>query len=372
MLARRMHLDNAVIDALAHGYERWNGNGFPSGQQQDAIPLAVRVAIVGRDADLFIRMGEDPADQLRRRSGHAYDPTVVQAFLTIGSEAVESFDRDDDWHAVLSAEPQPVVRISERALEDTLDVFADFADLKSTWMRGHSPAVANLAEAAAAAAGLSSSECQLLRRAGLVHDLGRVGVENGIWDKPGKLTTEEWERVRLHPYYTQRILEHCLALQPLVEPAACHHERLDRSGYHRGYGADQLSMSARILGVADAYVAMTSDRPHRRALTRADAAASLEAEASAGRLDQQAVASVLSAAGEPRTAARRSLPAGLTERECEVLGLIARGRTNRDVATRLNISPKTVGRHVENIYLKIDVSTRAGAALFAMQHHLLA
>ena len=372
MLARRMHLDDAVIDALAHGYERWDGGGFPSGLQKDAIPLAIRIAAVARDADLFIRMGEDPAEHLRRRSGRAYDPTVVQAFLHVGPEAVEAFDQDDDWHAVLNAEPEPVVNISQRALDDTLEVFADFVDLKSAWMRGHSLAVASLAEAAAATAGLSSSERQMLRRAGLVHDLGRVGIENGIWDKPGTLTTEEWERVRLCPYYTQRILERCSVLRSLVEPAVCHHERLDRSGYHRGYGADQLSISARILAVADAYVAMTSDRLHRPALSRTEAAALLEADASAGRLDRHAVASVLSATGEPRSAARRSLPAGLTEREAEVLSLIACGKTNRDVAATLNISPKTVGRHVENIYLKIDVSTRAGAALFAMQHHLLA
>ncbi len=150
-----------------------------------------------------------------------------------------------------------------------------------------------------------------------------------------------------------------------------HHERLDGSGYHRGLSQDGLTSSARLLAAADAYAAMTADRPHRPAFTPDEAARMLEADVAAGRLDAAAVAAVLSAGGLDRPVLRRSRPGGLTDRELQVLRLIARGHTNREAARILGISPKTVGRHVENVYNKIGVATRAGAAVFAMQHRLL-
>jgi HD-GYP domain-containing protein (c-di-GMP phosphodiesterase class II) len=209
-----------------------------------------------------------------------------------------------------------------------------------------------------------------LRWAGLVHDLGRVAVENGIWDKAGPLTTLEWERVRLHAYYTERILVRCRSLAFLVEPATSHHERLDGSGYHRSLSAEALSRADRILAAADVFAALTADRPHRPAFTDGEAARTLEAEAE-GILDGDAVACVLAAAGQRATPSPARWPADLTDREVEVLRLIARGRSNREVAERLFISAKTVGRHVENVYAKIGVSSRGAAALFAMEHRLL-
>ena len=165
------------------------------------------------------------------------------------------------------------------ALDAVLAAFADFADLKSPWIRGHSRRVASLAEEAGRHAGLDDAACDDLRRAGLVHDLGRVAVENGIWDKPGPLTTSEWERVRLHPYYTERILARCRSLASLVEPASSHHERLDGSGYHRSLPAEALSRDDRILAAADVFAALTADRPHRPAFADDEAARTLEAEA---------------------------------------------------------------------------------------------
>jgi HD-GYP domain-containing protein (c-di-GMP phosphodiesterase class II) len=260
--------------------------------------------------------------------------------------------------------------IGEDTLELVLSAFADFADLKSPWTRGHSRRVASLAERAGRHAGLDEAACDVLRRAGLVHDLGRVAVENGIWDKPGPLTTAEWERVRLHPYYTERILVRCRSLASLVEPASSHHERLDGSGYHRSLAADSLSREGRILAAADVFAALTADRPHRPALADDAAAGILEAETGRG-LDPDAVACVLAAAGQRDAPLSSRWPADLTDREVEVLRLIARGRSNRDVGEQLFISPKTVGRHVENLYAKTGVSSRAAAALFAMEHGLL-
>jgi HD-GYP domain-containing protein (c-di-GMP phosphodiesterase class II) len=371
MLAGRLGLDAPVTQALGHAFERWDGTGDPARLRGDAIPAAARIALVACDADLFSRLGEDPARPLLERAGKAYDPTVVDAFVRTGPSALADFDAGDGWSEVLGCEPAPHATIDGGRLARVCHALADFADLKSIWMRGHSPSVADLAESAGAEMGLGDGDRRTLRHAGLVHDLGRVGVVNGIWDKPGPLTAEEWERVRLHPYLTHRVLSRCCALAPLADLASAHHERLDRSGYHRGVGLESLSISQRILAAADVYAAISADRPYRPAFSRSQAAILLDAEARAGNLDAEAVDAVLAAAGVTQREGRRHWPAGLTVREVEVLRLLARGWTNRRVAGHLSISPKTVGRHVENIYLKAGVSTRAGAALFAMEHRLL-
>jgi HD-GYP domain-containing protein (c-di-GMP phosphodiesterase class II)/DNA-binding CsgD family transcriptional regulator len=368
MLARRAGLGEAVVHALAHAYERWDGKGSPAGLERDAIPLAVRVVVVAKDADLAWLLGADPREWLRERRGRAYDPTVVDAFAEAGPGVLAALNGSDEWDAALAAEPGPVSTVAAENLDALLAAFADFADLKSPWIRGHSRRVASLAAAAGRLAGLDEARCTGLRRAGLVHDLGRVAVENGIWDRPGPLTSAEWERVRLHPYYTERILARCGSLATLVEPASSHHERVDGSGYHRSLPATALSRDDRILAAADVYTALGADRPHRPAHSDDVAARLLESDRG---LDPDAVACVLAAAGRADAQPPPRWPALLTDREVEVLRLIARGRSNREVAARLVLSPKTVGRHVENLYRKIGVSSRAAAAVFAMEHRLL-
>ena len=225
--------------------------------------------------------------------------------------------------------------------------------------------------AAAGAAGLPDDDAVALGRAALVHDVGRVGVPNGVWDRRGPLSAEQWERVRLHPYLTERVLRRCSLLAPNADVAARHHERVDGSGYHRGTSGGQFDQGARLLAAADAYHAMTEDRPHRPALTASDAASQLAADVDAGRFGRVEVDAVLAAAGQPRLQAAATNPAGLTDREVEVLCLIARGRLNKQVAATLGISAKTVGHHIEHIYAKAGVATRAGATLFAMERGLL-
>ena len=174
----------------------------------------------------------------------------------------------------------------------------------------------------------------------------------------------------MHPYLTERMLHQSEALAPLGAIAVQHRERLDGSGYPRGLSGAAISRPARILGAADAYQAMREPRPHRAERSADEAAAELRADVKAGRLDAEAVEAVLGAAGH-RVSRRREGPAGLTAREVEVLRLLARGLSNKEIAERLVISPKTVGNHIEHIYAKIDASTRAAASLFAMQHGLL-
>ena len=363
MLARRLGLADRVTEALGYAYERWDGKG-PSGLVGDEIPLEVRVTMVARDADMFARLGEDVASILRQRQGRAYDPTVVEAFIRLSPT-----HRDAEWEEVIRAEPEPATHIED--LDDALTAVADFVDIKSPWTRGHSRQVSELARRAGELAGVGSEESRLLGQAGLVHDLGRVGIENGIWDKSDGLGAGEWEKVRLHPYLTGRVLSRCEALSGLSDLASSHHERIDGTGYHRGISGGHLSDSARILAAADVLAALTAERPYRSARTLEEAARVLKEEANDGLLDPKAADWVVAAAGGPPARAGSPNPGGLSDREVEVLRLLARGHTNRRLGEELFISPKTVGRHVENIYAKIGVSTRAGATVFAMEHRLL-
>jgi HD-GYP domain-containing protein (c-di-GMP phosphodiesterase class II) len=357
---------------LAHAYERWDGKGHPGGLSGEEVPVAVRIVTVARDAELWARHAGWPAasEVLAHRRGHAYDPAVVDVVVEVGERCLGDLG-DNLCAAVLAAEPAPAAAISVDGFDQALVAIADFTDLKSPWLRGHSPAVAELAVSAAAAAELTEAESAALGRAALVHDVGRVGVPNGIWDRPGPLSVEQWERVRLHPYLTERVLHRCAPLAPLAAVAGRHHERADGSGYHRGATSAELDVAARLLAASDCYHAMTEDRPHRPALTAAAAASQLLADAAAGRFGRVEVDAVLTAAGHPAAVAAVAHPAGLTDREVEVLRMIARGRANKQVAAALGISAKTVGRHVEHIYAKAGVSTRAGATLFAMEQGLL-
>jgi HD-GYP domain-containing protein (c-di-GMP phosphodiesterase class II) len=371
-LATRLGMVDSVCQSLAHAYERWDGKGHPAGLAGEEVPVAVRIVAAARDAEMWARQAGWPAaaQVLTHRRGHGYDPAVVDALVADGEHWLAELG-DDPCARILDAEPAPVRTIDADELDRAIAAVADFTDLKSPFLRGHSPGVAGLAAAAARAAGLSEAGAAMLGRAALVHDVGRVGIPSGIWDHPGPLSAEQWERVRLHPYLSERVLHRCKVLAPFADIAARHHERADGSGYHRGASGDQLALGARLLAAADAYHAMTEDRPHRPARTPADAASQLLDQLDAGRFARVEVDAVLDAAGQESRPVITARPAGLTEREVDVLRLIARGHANKQVAATLGISPKTVGHHIEHIYTKTAVTTRAGATLFAMENGLL-
>jgi HD-GYP domain-containing protein (c-di-GMP phosphodiesterase class II) len=306
----------------------------------------------------------------RRNSGSQFDPSLVNLFCEHAARLLDGLDQAAEWDAVVGAEPGLSRRVADAELDEVLVAMADLVDLKSPYFAGHSRGVANLVAAAARLAGHSDADVGTVRRAALVHDLGRLGVSNAIWDKPGPLTEAEYERVRLHPYLTDRMLTRLTALGPSREIAARHHERLDGSGYPRGLTAASLTPLDRLLAAADVYHAKTEPRPHRAALGAEQASRALQTEVNRNRLDATAVAAVLQAAGH-RAQARRSGPAGLTSREVEVLGLLARGQSNKRIAQELVVAPKTVSNHVEHIYQKIGVSSRAAATLYATRQGLL-
>jgi len=370
-LAERLGLGADVRESLRQTYERWDGKGA-YGMKGEEIALSSRLINLADVVEVFGRTGGVDAAIMvaRERSGTQFDPELVDAFCEQAPMVLTELDQTPSWEAVIAAEPALGRGIAGEELELALEAIGEFAELKSPWIMGHVHAVRSLVTEAATSFGLPNDDLTELRKAACVYDLGRLGVPNTVWDKPGPLTRSELERVRTHPYLSERMLAFVPSLEALGRIAVQHHERLDGSGYPRGLSGDQIATTARLLAAADAYQALCEPRPHRPAQTAQDAAGELRREVTAGRLDGEAVDGVLRAAGH-RVGRRREWPTGLTTREVEVLRLLARGLSNKQIAEQLVISPKTAGSHVEHIYRKIDASNRAQASLFAMRHGLM-
>jgi response regulator RpfG family c-di-GMP phosphodiesterase/DNA-binding CsgD family transcriptional regulator len=351
--------------------ERWDGKGVLGRAEGAGVPTAMHIVHVARDGAYQALIGGPryAADVVGRRAGAAFDPEIAKAFADNAEDLLGTDGATSLWETFLALEPKPRRMLDPASFDRALAALGDFADMVSPRMSGHSPGVAHLAVAAAGLAGQDRSAQQRLRNAALVHDLGRVAVHPRIWHKPGQLSADEWEKVRLHPYHTSRVLAHSDSLRGLGELACCHHEKLDASGYHRGVPSAALDPSARLLAAADAFHAMGEPRHHRGPLSASEAANELAEEARAGRLDPDAVQAVVEASGlEPPDLAD---PADLTSRETEVIGLLARGLQTKQIASQLKISPKTADRHIQNSYRKIGVSTRAAATLYATEHGLV-
>lgn len=358
MLADGLGLGTNVAEALYQNLERWDGKGRPKGLAGDDIHLATRIAEVATQAIIV-----GPA--LRKRAGGWLAPEVVAAY---DQSLVADLDEIDVWQATLDAEPHPWCLAAD--VDQLARTFAYFVDLKSPHLFGHSTEVARLADEAARLMHLDDAERTTLRRAALLHDLGRVAVPTAVWERPGPLRRADWEQVRLHPYHSERILARSAVLAPIAALAGLHHERLDGSGYPRRATGGELSTAARILAAADHYQALTQDRPHRAAHSPEGAGELVVAQVTAGRLDADCAKAVLTAAGQRVPSRGLARPAGLSEREVDVLRLLARGSSNAEIAQELVVSRRTAEHHVQHIYGKIGVSTRAAAALFAMRHGL--
>ena len=364
-LTRRAGLPDAVRRAVLCAFERFDGKGVPARLAGEGIPEAARFAAVGFVAVMFDAVGGTRAavETVTRWSGRALDPSIAQVFLEAPAELLAHSGPDDAWAAVVAAEPPPQRFFRDDGqLDELLAGFGDAADLKAPFFQGHSRRVARLARAAAPDVGVDP---RLLFRAGAVHDLGRVAVPTGVWERPGPLRPDEWELVRLHPYHSGRILSRSPVLAPLEAVVSRHHERLDGSGYPAGVHAADLSLAARLLAAADVWTTLGEPRPHRAATPPREAVRVM----SGLPLDRDAVRAALRAADAPR-ASLPPLPVDLTERELEVLRLLAAGLTKRQIAGELFISPATVHTHTVHIYAKCEVSTRAGLAMFAMRHGL--
>ena len=374
LIARRAGLGEGVTASLFGVFERWDGQGRPAGAKAAAIPVVARVVAVATAAELLHGTygGGAVAERIRHMAGKALDPDLAGTFLALeaGEPLWPALDAPTLWEDVLAFEPAPRLVLAPAQLEEVALAFADFADVKSPSFVGHSRGVARVAVAAARALHLGEPEVVELRHAALLHDVGRASVPNSILDKPRDLTPGERERVRLHSYYTERVLERAPAFAAVASVAGAHHERLDGSGYHRGSKGSALPLSARVLAATDAFQAATERRAYRGARTPEQAASSLRQEASSGRLDPDAVEAVVASAGAA-TPRRIRAPSTLTDREVEIVRLLASGYANKEIARRLEISENTARHHLESVYAKLEVATRTGAVMQALARGLL-
>jgi HD-GYP domain-containing protein (c-di-GMP phosphodiesterase class II)/DNA-binding CsgD family transcriptional regulator len=370
-LGTRLGLRPGAIAALDMVLERWDGAGIPGGRAGEAVALPARIMHVAEQAVIVDLAGGPQAAlaTLSRRSGGQLDPALVSIVLADPDPLLAALQVRDPLTAALAAEPPPRARFGRDGLERVTEAFADLADLKCRFTLGHSRGVAALVDRAGELCGLDADTRGRLRRAALVHDVGRTSVSSGIWERPGTLSGGEMDQVRLHAYWSERVLARAPALADLAPLAGSHHERMDGSGYHRGASAAGLSLEARLLAAADVMQALREDRPHRPARDLPAAARALSDEAGSRRLDPEAVAALIEAAGAPPP--RRAWPADLTDREVDVLRLAARGMSNKEIAEQLFVSAKTVQHHLAHVYDKTGRRTRAGAALFAMEHGLI-
>ncbi|MCI0554038.1 MAG: HD domain-containing protein, partial [Anaerolineae bacterium] len=337
-LSGRLGFALEMSDYLWQIYERWDGKGDPKGMKGEQIALPARVIHLAQDVVIFYTMGglDATLKMVKERTRRYFDPAIAESFCKHAGELCDSINVSSVWDATLQVEPGKPTFLSESQMDDTCTVIADFTDMKSPFTLSHSRRVAELAEKAAHQMRLPESDSILLRRAGYIHDVGRVGITASIWGKQGALTESEWERVRLHPYYTERVFSRSKELGPIVRVAALHHERLDGSGYHHQFAGTALPVTARILAAADVYCAMTETRPHRVALETESAVGELRREAKAGRLDPAAVDAILSAAGHVIRSSKPSPSTELSQREIEVIRLIARGHSNKEMARQLS------------------------------------
>jgi HD-GYP domain-containing protein (c-di-GMP phosphodiesterase class II)/DNA-binding CsgD family transcriptional regulator len=374
MLLDRIDFGPDVRESLRFTFERWNGKGYPAHAAGEAIPLPMRVVHLSHDMEALARLvsRERALEAARERRDRTYDPALADLFVRHGADWLVRLAETEPWDAVLALEPQPHRMLDGDQLDAALLMAADFIDLKSPYMGGHSRRCAQLVADAARVLGFSEDDITTLGRAALVHDFGTTAVPNSIWDKRGALTRAEFDRVELHPMVTEQMLRRSPALATLNPVASAHHEKGDGSGYHKRVRADAVSPNAAVLAAAEVYVGMTTERADRPAFSAEDAATELRRLASIGALEPRATRAILVAAGHGEPAApprrRQKHPGGLSRREVDVLRLAAKGLTTREVAERLFISTKTADHHIQHIYVKIGVSTRAAAALWAMQN----
>ena len=367
-LARRLPVSASVSTMLAHADARWDGKN-PSRPSGKDIPLVLRIVEFTLVAEMYRRAGGLQAmlDVAASRSGGQFDPRVCTTFQKNAAVLLDGFEAVSLWDLFMETEPEPMLHLEAHHRKAVAEVAADFADNKSGWTLGHSRIVADLAIGSAQQLSLSEDDQTAILLAGLMHDIGRCAVPNGVWDKPGQLSDGELRLAKSHSRHTEEILSAGGATRPNARLAGAAHERLDGSGYHHGTKLQELK--AQLLAAGDVFAALIQERSWREAYTDAEAIDVLMQEASAGRLSSQAVEAVLEARGHRTSLADRAV-ADLTPREVEILEHLAQGLRTKQIAAKLGIAYKTADNHIQNIYKKIGATSRTAAAMYAVEHGL--
>lgn len=291
-VARAIGLDETVARAILEADEHWDGRGYPAGLVAEEISLGGRVLCLAQATEMFWRLGGTAAAcrMARRRRGTWFEPRLVDALLALEND--EPFWRSLQTPDVASLEPPDRVLIADQARLDLVaQAFSWIVDAKSPYTAEHSAGVAEIAVRLAQLLGLEASGRATIRQAGLLHDLGKLGVSSRILDKPGPLTTAEMAIVRRHPRWSLEILRRVPAFDDVARIAGAHHERLDGSGYFAGLTAADLDAPSRILAVADVAEALSAERPYRPALSAQEVLATMRPDAGR-RLDADAFAAL--------------------------------------------------------------------------------
>jgi HD-GYP domain-containing protein (c-di-GMP phosphodiesterase class II) len=359
-LAQMLGLPEEVQGGLRHIFEHFDGNGLPMRLRGSQVPELVYHVNLASDLDILARVRgiAEALEIIERLADRKYPARLVQMLAPHARAWLEDLER-----------PEHVPAPAQTGTQVPLRIVADLTELKLPWLAGYSRRVADLAERSAALAGMTADQQACVGRAALLHGAGRAAIPNTVWERDGALSRSDWERVRLVPYWTERIATHVAGLRAEVALASHVYERADGSGYFRSLGAAALGTGHQLLAAAAAYVALCMPRPWRAAYTPAQAARVLLDEVEAGKFDAQAVAAVLAASGIGE--APRKPNTLLTERETEVLQRISLGESNKEAARALQISPSTVRTHIESVFRKLGCSTRAAATLKALNLGLI-
>jgi putative nucleotidyltransferase with HDIG domain len=267
-IARMLGFHDETVQAIRALDEHWDGAGQPYALRGDRIPLLARILGLAQTAEVFFTTtgAASAYDMASARKGSWFDPSVVDAFLAFRSD--QEFWRalaEDGTQAQL-ARLEPADRImvaDEDRLDRVAEAFALVIDAKSPWTFQHSRGVAATGVAIAEVMGYPPEQVREIRRAALLHDIGKLGVSSLILDKPAALTDEEFQIMRRHPVATREILMRTGCFRHLAGAAASHHERLDGSGYDLGLGRSELPMLTRVLCTADICDALRASRPYR-------------------------------------------------------------------------------------------------------------
>jgi HD-GYP domain-containing protein (c-di-GMP phosphodiesterase class II) len=369
-IAERIGLSDEIQENLGQLYERWDGRGLPRGLSGNAVKLPVRLVTLAQEAIALTEAHgfDSMVEMIARRAGGACEPELTHLFCNHAKSLWDGLDDPVDRETILALEPKPYAMLDGEGCEQAYLALADMIDMRMPHTFGHSRAVAELAQAACEHLGLPASDVRTARWAAYTHDIGELAVPVSTWMSARALTERETDAAHLHPYHGERALASLGGEGKAVAGLVMrHHERLDGSGYHRYVRGTDLSPAARVLAAAEAFQTAREARPYRAAVSDADAAARLRTAVKTGKLCPEAVEAVLTCAGQPSRRTTMPRLASLTPREIEVLRLIAGGLTAKEVARKLDIAPKTADNHIQNLYSKIGVTTRAGAALYALE-----
>jgi HD-GYP domain-containing protein (c-di-GMP phosphodiesterase class II) len=373
-MVRQLGLATEIGAAAIDLFEHWNGSGIPAGKSGESVNFLAQIVAVAADIEILSRVfGLGKAFQLiESRGGTYYDPAVTRVAQKNASTWLTELSQLDAWtEAAFNSEHSFVSGECDK--DSLVRLLADYADIKVPRHFQISRKASEIAAFAGSTLGLRNESILRIKRAALLHGLGRVAVPNATLEREGPLTEADNEYIRLIPYWTERILTRAPDLEPEAALAAQAFERLDGTGFPKGLRGRSLGEEARLLQSC-VFVALTWQHQHYKATNDVDALKTrIKAEVTAERLDHLHTDAALAACGMQRTSVHPSpaMAIHLTDREREVLVHLARGLTNKEIARVLSISPSTAGTHVENLYRKLEVSTRAAAALAALRLDLV-